>query len=112
MLEGIEILNTYSGLELGECIFYSIILSAISIFLIVGIIMQFKEKDSLSVVLLICLFMFFGGLTGFTITETVEEANTTYYKVTIDDSVSFNQFNERYEIYEQDGAIYTIYEKG
>ena len=36
----------------------------------------------------------------------------THYKVTIDDSVSFNQFNERYEIYEQDGAIYTIYEKG
>ena len=112
MPEGIEILNIYSGLELGECIFYSVVLSAISIFLIVGIIMQIKEKDPLSVILLICLFMVFGGLTGFAITETVEEANTTYYKVTIDDSVSFNQFNERYEIYEQDGAIYTIYEKG
>ena len=55
--------------------------------------------------------MFFGGGTGLIITETIEEANTTYYKVTIDDSVSFNQFNERYEIYEQDGTIYTIYEK-
>lgn len=111
MLEGIEILNTYKGMELEAYIFYLIVLSIISILLIIGIVMQIKEKEPLSIVLLICLFMFFGGCIGLTITETIEEANTTYYKVTIDDSVSFNQFNERYKIYEQDGAIYTIYEK-
>jgi hypothetical protein len=33
------------------------------------------------------------------------------YKVTIDDSVSMNEFNERYEIIEVEGKIYTIKEK-
>jgi hypothetical protein len=35
----------------------------------------------------------------------------TTYKVTIDESVSFQEFQERYEIVEQDGLIYTIKEK-
>lgn len=33
------------------------------------------------------------------------------YKVTIDDTVSMKEFNERYEILNQDGLIYTIKEK-
>ena len=35
----------------------------------------------------------------------------TQYKVTIDDSVSMNDFNEKYEIVDQDGRIYTVREK-
>ena len=35
----------------------------------------------------------------------------TRYQVLIDDSVSFIEFNERYEIINQDGAIYTIQER-
>lgn len=33
------------------------------------------------------------------------------YQVTIDDNVSLNEFNERYEIIDKDGKIYTIKEK-
>lgn len=33
------------------------------------------------------------------------------YKVTIDDTVSLNAFNSKYEIIEQEGKIYTIIEK-
>ena len=33
------------------------------------------------------------------------------YKVTISDDVSFTEFNEKYEILEQDGKIYTVREK-
>lgn len=33
------------------------------------------------------------------------------YKVTIDNEVSFKEFNERYEIINQEGEIYTIIEK-
>ena len=33
------------------------------------------------------------------------------YKVTIDDNVSFNEFNEKYEIIKQDGLIYEVKEK-
>lgn len=35
----------------------------------------------------------------------------TEYKVIIDDSVNFNEFNEKYEIVDTDGKIYTIKEK-
>ena len=35
----------------------------------------------------------------------------TYYKVTIDDSVSMNEFNEKYEIVSKEGKIYTIRER-
>lgn len=41
--------------------------------------------------------------------------STTYdhteYQVIIDDSVNFNEFNEKYEIVNTDGKIYTIKEK-
>ena len=35
----------------------------------------------------------------------------TKYKVTIDDTVNFKEFNDRYEIKDQDGEIYTIVER-
>ena len=35
----------------------------------------------------------------------------TQYKVTIDDSVSVNEFNEKYEIIDQEGKIYTVRER-
>lgn len=34
------------------------------------------------------------------------------YKVTIDDSVSMNEFLEKYEIIDQEGKIYTVKERG
>lgn len=33
------------------------------------------------------------------------------YKVTIDDSVSFTEFTDKYEIKDQEGKIFTVYEK-
>lgn len=33
------------------------------------------------------------------------------YKVLIDDSVSLNEFNEKYEIVDQEGQIYTVIER-
>lgn len=38
-------------------------------------------------------------------------AYETHYKVTIDDNVSMNEFNEKYEIVSQEGKIYTIRER-
>lgn len=37
--------------------------------------------------------------------------NDTIYKVTISDEVNFVEFNNKYEIIDQDGLIYTIREK-
>ena len=35
----------------------------------------------------------------------------THYKVTIDDSVSMNEFIDKYEILDQEGKIYTVKER-
>lgn len=35
----------------------------------------------------------------------------TQYKVTVDDSVSMTEFNERYKVIEQEGKIYTVRER-
>ena len=41
-----------------------------------------------------------------------KEVGTEYhYKVTIDDSVSMNDFLDKYEILDQEGKIYTVKEK-
>ena len=37
--------------------------------------------------------------------------NHIEYKVTIDDSVSMNEFLDKYEIIDQEGKIYTVKEK-
>ena len=36
---------------------------------------------------------------------------TKYYDVIVDDSVNFNEFHDKYEIYEQNGKIFTISKK-
>lgn len=49
-----------------------------------------------------------GGLGG-----TYSKTDISYikYKVTIDDSVSMNEFLDKYEILDQEGKIYTVKER-
>ena len=46
------------------------------------------------------------------LTEAPATEYATEYKVTIDDSVSMNEFMDKYEIINQEGKIYTVREKG
>lgn len=50
-----------------------------------------------------------GAMVGGIFSEPTEYE--TEYKVTIDDTVSMNEFLERYEIIDQEGKIYTVREK-
>ena len=54
-----------------------------------------------------------GLLTGIPLSSiwVSDEVNHIEYKVTIDDSVSFNEFNDTYKIISQDGKIFTIQER-
>ena len=56
-----------------------------------------------------CLFL------GFVLTLVTEHETDTVshikYKVTIDDSVSMNDFLDKYEILDQEGKIYTVKER-
>lgn len=40
-----------------------------------------------------------------------EDKYETYYQVTVDDSVSMNEFQDKYEIIEVEGKIYTVRER-
>lgn len=58
-------------------------------------------------------FLVIGALFGILLGVSVEEYADTVpiYKVTINDTISINEFYERYEVLEQDGKIFTIKEK-
>jgi hypothetical protein len=43
--------------------------------------------------------------------ENKNSINHIEYKVTIDDSVSMNEFLDKYEILDQEGKIYTVRER-
>ena len=63
-----------------------------------------------AIFLSILLGVLIGGLFADGILPKATEYETQY-KVTIDDSVSVNEFNEKYEIIGQEGKIYTVRER-
>ena len=62
-----------------------------------------------SIVVFIVFTVIIGMLVGGLTVEPIEYE--TQYKVTIDDSVSMNEFLDKYEIIDQDGKIYTVRER-
>ena len=69
-----------------------------------------EEKTTLGVVgLLLIIMMFVVALLGFINNE--NDIRYIEYKVTIDDSVSMNEFLDKYEILDQEGKIYTVKER-
>ena len=90
--------------------YFSLIFIILAVFcVIVAIIMA----DDYIPVSIICLVLFIAFLSQILYSFTTDYNNIDYitYKVTIDDSVSMNEFLDKYEILDQDGKIYTIKEK-
>lgn len=81
--------------------------------IVVGILVGVPDDLGLGVTIFLIIFLvggaLFGTLAGRTTGDPIEYE--TQYKVTIDDSVSMNEFIEKYEIIDQDGKIYTVREK-
>lgn len=112
-MEGIEILNTFvkggSGFLAGV---YAIIIGIISIAGIITAVYfltrYFLEEPAIVILILSILFL---CLSVIGIYQSFFMKDTTYYQVIIDDSVSMEEFNEKYDIVEVQGKIYTIKEK-
>lgn len=68
-----------------------------------------EDSVGLFIVAFILCALFFGALCGFGIEKYADTAPT--YKVIISDTVSLNEFYDKYEILEQDGKIFTIMER-
>ena len=73
----------------------------------------FTVLDDHNILACICLVMIIASIVvaclGGTISKT--DINHIEYKVTIDDSVSMNEFLDKYEILDQEGKIYTVKER-
>lgn len=106
-MEGIEVLSV------GETVVnpdYNIgLMFFVGLFITVfGIITAIISDEESIAFLGVVLGLFIGIWVGFT---TAKPEYAPAYKVTISDTVSLNDFNEKYEILEQDGKIYTIKER-
>lgn len=111
-MEGITILNQtlHEGAIVGPL--FMIGLTLVGAALILGFVGAFISLSKIKIIPYIFLgisltFLAIGTAIG--IFGPREEI--TRYQVLIDDSVSFIEFNDRYEIINQDGAIYTIQER-
>jgi hypothetical protein len=115
MLEGIKVLSKVENVsDLKVFFILNIIFLCLSvIFVVMTIVEAGKGRDKLAIIGII-LFIFFMILFMISICldDNIKKPNGTYtYKVIVDENVSMVDFNENYEILEQDGLIYTIIER-
>lgn len=112
MMDGITVLSVSEGIIYGVgwnsyCTFLLVplILSA-SLFLL-GLIVEDGDLFAGGLTGL----LIFGGFCYYSYCTSGEVGTYPIYKVTIDESVSFEEFNKRYEVINQDGLIYEIKER-
>ena len=114
-MDGVTILNemSFRGEELWRVVCFVILgIAAISSMVIDNVKYWHYSGLATRIVGIIGTLFVAALLSVFTIAACMSY-NTfhTEYKVNIDDSVGFNEFNSRYEIISQDGDIYTVIEK-
>lgn len=117
-MKGINVLNTYEIVnpEWDDKMFPAAVFAFITLCGIALIIYMLKDKEQLKqavvpslIGILFTLVSMVVSIYGFT--HLPHNKYQTRYDVTIDDSVNFNEFNDRYTVVKQEGLIYTIYEK-
>ena len=111
LMEGLTVLSTDTTAV--EAPWLMIILGGIAIMigivaLILSIMVLVDGEPVGAALLLLSLLCIILGVACF---HEAFKSEQTIYKVIIDESVSMVEFNERYEILDQDGLIYEIVEK-
>lgn len=115
-MTGVEILSTsevVTETAYNSFVVWSTVGVIMLIAIIVGIILSFKVQDAPLFFLCLLsgiLISLIAGAVTTSITST-PVAYETRYKVTINDSVLMNEFNDKYEILDQEDRIYTIRER-
>jgi hypothetical protein len=110
LLEGITILNEFTTNVFNANAFIWGFLISVFVELVVCIVLGCRTEDmvwmAISVALVIpCVLI--GGFCG----DCLFANEETQYQVLINEEVSMTEFNERYEIVDQEGQIFTIREK-
>lgn len=114
LMDGVKILNTNSPANQGYLAVY-IIVAIILSFLIIGTSIILGDTFGnmvIDIIVSIILAIICGSVLGNLIWDDVKRnLKLETYDVTIDESVSFREFDEKYEVVERNGEIYTIKEK-
>ena len=115
-MTGIEILameevvtkTSYNGRAFVICFIIILV-----IFLIAGVIVSYTEDNYHYTIPFAASGFLVGTILAFIVGAGmgIPSEYTTQYKVTTSDDVNLNEFNERYEIIEQEGKIYTVRER-
>lgn len=109
-MNGVIILNSYESLTNFGSVFVMIVLCvwffAAAVVILLSLLKDGCDSWKGPVFLIICVILSIvcGCLTP-------KEKHETRYQVTVDDSVSMNEFQDKYEIIEIEGKIYTVKER-
>ena len=106
-MQGITILNEVTKIPDGYAgvVVFFVILSIGMITLGYCCIRYNEHTWSKIVASIICCIILIGCIVGIVILLNQEQ---TYYKVLLDDNITFVEFNEQYKIIDQEGLILTI----
>ena len=108
-MEGVTILNTDSGFctKIAEIYGMQVFLciSAL-VMIIIGVVLYCTDYYSRSNVLTIMGIIM--AISGFMLFMFSVAAHPIRYYVTIDDTVSYNAFTEKYNVIEVNGQVYTV----
>lgn len=114
LMDGVKILNTNPPAHPGYLAVY-IIVAIIFSFLIIGTSIILGDTFGnmvIDIIVSIILAIICGSVLGNLIWDDVKRnLKPETYDVTIDESVSFREFDEKYEVVERNGEIYTIKER-
>ena len=109
-MEGVTILNSYESLtNFNSILLISILCAwffAVAILALFALLKYGCDSWKEFAILVVCVVLFI--VCGCLIPEDKYE---TRYQVTVDNSVSMNEFQNKYEIIEVEGKIYTVRER-
>ena len=110
-MNGIEILSSktmYNTILPGYWAFIGLLLAFVFICLAVYFYVNLHDASAILCLVLIVVSVVIVCLGVISNKNSIDYIE---YKVTIDDSVSMNEFTDKYEIIDQEGKIYTVKEK-
>ena len=110
-MNGVIILNSYEYLTNTSSIFlylvWGFVFTALALILLYLFIVDNYSSTSTAIFAIMA-----GALAVILFCNIPEKKYETRYQITINDSMSMNEFQNKYEIIEVEGKIYTIRERG
>lgn len=110
-MNGVEILRSeiiYNTILPHWCLILGLIGAVISIYVTIELFLNCYDIEPWISLVVAIAFIVAAILSGIPNKNNVDHIE---YKVTIDDSVSMNEFLDKYEILDQEGKIYTVKER-